>query len=329
MRRNLSLLLAIGLAGAIPFLMGPASARSYVSGNYSLTLDGVNTGFVKSVEGGSIYAEVIQEPAGADYVVRKHIGQPKYEDFTAQIGFSMAKPVYDWISQSWKGNYLRKNGSVVAMDYNMKASSERQFYNALLTEVTIPACDGSSKEPAYLTLKFAPEYTRMVKADATKSAAPSPGPKGEQKAWIPSNFRLEIDGLDTTRVNKIDAFTVKQKVVQDRVGDARDQVKEPGKLEFPNLTLTVSTASIDAWNGWFDDFVVKGNNGQANEKNGTLYFLATDRQTVLASVKLYNIGIIRLEEDATASNADQISQFRAELYVERMEFAYPSPAKAG
>ena len=40
------------------------AARSYVSGNYFLALDGVKCGFVKSVDGGGITAEVINEPAG-------------------------------------------------------------------------------------------------------------------------------------------------------------------------------------------------------------------------------------------------------------------------
>src|SRR5687767_12656148 len=62
-------------------------ARSYVAGNYFLNLAGLKTGFVKSVEGGGIFAEVIQEPTGPSYYVKKHIGTPKYENFTLQLGF--------------------------------------------------------------------------------------------------------------------------------------------------------------------------------------------------------------------------------------------------
>ena len=56
-----------------------------------------------------------------------------------------------------------------------------------------------------------------------------------QKQFLPSNFRLEIDGLDCTKVSKIDSFTVKQPIQTDDIGDKRDYKKEPGKLEFPNL----------------------------------------------------------------------------------------------
>ena len=131
--------------------LSPASAaeplRSFVSGNFFLTLNGVKTGFIKSVDGGGISAEVINEPSGPNYFTKKHIGQPKYEDFAIQVGFSNSKQLYDWIQQTWNMARPRVSGSIISADYNLDAKSERQFTNALLTETTIPAMDGSSKEP--------------------------------------------------------------------------------------------------------------------------------------------------------------------------------------
>ena len=61
-----------------------AGTRSYVSGNFMFNLDGVKCGFVKSVEGGDVTAEVVEEKQGPDKFTKKHIGQPKYEDFDAE-----------------------------------------------------------------------------------------------------------------------------------------------------------------------------------------------------------------------------------------------------
>lgn len=125
--------LALGVILALSCSVGAGKDRSYVSGNYSLTLDGVNCGFLKSVDGGAISAEVVSEAVGPDAIVHKHIGQPKYEEFEVQVGFSMGKPLYNWIQQSWTQKYIRMNGSIVAMDYKLTAQSERQFFNALIT----------------------------------------------------------------------------------------------------------------------------------------------------------------------------------------------------
>lgn len=293
--------------------------RGFATGNFFLTLDGVNCGFIKSVDGGGIRADVISEATGASYFVKKHIGQPKYEDIMLEVDFRLTKNLFDWIASSWMSDYSRKNGSILSADYQMNAKSEREFHNALITETTIPAMDAGSKEPASLTIKFAPEYTRYRQASG-KLAAPMG--KAEQKLWLPSNFKLEIDGLDCTRVSKVDSFTVKQSVAKDQVGEARDYAKEPGKLEFPNLKITFAEITAPTWNDWHEDFVIKGNNGEPQEKNGSLTFLSPNLKQDLGRIKFYHLGIFRLADEGPETRTEQVSRLTAELYCERMEFQY-------
>jgi phage tail-like protein len=312
-----SVVVAILCGSILGASKGPG--RSYVSGNYFLNIQGVKCGFLKSVDGGGISAEVINEPAGPSYFIKKHIGQPKYEEFAIQVGFSMSKLMYNWIQQSWSMNYQRMDGSIVAMDYNLQPVLEREFKQALITETTIPALDGSSKEPAYLTLKFAPQVIRNVKPGAGKASYGEFG-KNEQKVWLPSSFRLVIEGLDCTKVSKIDSFTVKQTPVTNDIGSARDSQKQPGKLEFPNLKITLAESAASTWTAWHEDFVIKGNNDESHEKGGTLTFLAPNQKDVLATIRLYNMGIFRLQPEKAEAGGEQIKRLQAELYVERMEF---------
>ncbi len=299
--------------------LSPASAaerqRSYVSGNFFLTLNGVKTGVIKSVDGGGISAEVINEPQGPNYFTKKRIGQPKYEDFAIQVGFSNGKQLYDWIQQTWNMARPRVSGSIISADYNWDAKSERQFTNALLTETTIPAMDGTSKEPAYITLKFAPEFIRSVKASGKLTAE-----KMEQKIFLPSNFRLQIDGLDCSKVTKIESFTVKQGVASKDIGSARDSQKEPGKLEFPNLKITIAETAAQSFIDWHENFVIKGNNNDSKEKNGSLTLLSPDRKTEFAKIEFFNMGIFRIQPDKAQANTDQIKRLTIELYVERMTY---------
>lgn len=294
----------------------PATPRSYIAGKFALELEGVSAGFLKSVQGGGISADVITEPSGPEYFARKHIGQPKYEEFELQLGFNLGAGLYDWIAASWTGNYQRKSGRVIAANYNLESESEREFSNALVTETTIPAMDASSKDPAFLTVKFAPEFTRRRKATGK---LPGGAGKAEQRLFLPSNFRLEIDGLDCTRVNKIDALTVKQAVFTDDVGDARDVLRQPGKLEFPNVKVSLAEAAAETWTDWFEDFVVNGNNGDKREKNGALVLLSPNLKAELARVNFFNLGICRLGSEKAVANSDAIKRLSAELYCERME----------
>lgn len=300
--------------------------RSYVAANVFLSIGGAPCGFIKSVDGGGISAEVIQEPSGPAYFVKKHVGQPRYEDLTLQIGFSMSSAVYAWVANSWAMNNEPKTCSVTACDHSMDAKDTTEYTNCLITETVFPACDGSSKEPSYLTIKVAPEFSRAV--------APVQPPAGslakqQNKVWLPSNFELKIDGLDCTKVNKIESFTIKQAAVTNNIGDARDMAKEPGKLEFPNLRITFSEVNLPAWKAWFDSFVIQGNNDDLQERSGTLTLLTPNRQEALLAVRLHNLGICKLEREKAEAAADQITRWTAELYCERMELVMPEGGAAG
>ena len=51
----------------------------------------------------------------------------------------------------------RRSGSIVAYDHDLKPMYEYTFKEALILETTIPTLDASSKEMAYMTIKFQPD----------------------------------------------------------------------------------------------------------------------------------------------------------------------------
>ncbi|MGH2764414.1 MAG: hypothetical protein ACRDKA_00635, partial [Actinomycetota bacterium] len=204
----------------------------------------------------------------------------------------------------------------------LDATSKLDFFNGLITETTIPGCDAASKEAAYLRLKISPEALRFSRASGKVGGAVG---KSEQKTWVPSAFKLTIEGLDCSKVSKIDPFTVKQAILFDEIGDAREMVKAPSQVEFPNLRVTLSESGAQSWLDWHEDFVIKGNNDDSQERNGRLAFLAANQKDEFAAVKLFNLGIFRIAPDKFEATKDQIKRVTADLYCERMEFHYPRP----
>ena len=125
----------------------------------------------------------------------------------------------------------------------------REFFGALLSRVTIPALDGSSEEPAFLTVKFDPQSISYYSGGGSVSIPPDHA--AAQKKWLSSNFRLEIGDLPTSRVSKIDSFSWEQKVVEDEIGAFREPTLRPAAVEVPNLKVTISMADIQPWQDWF------------------------------------------------------------------------------
>lgn len=300
--------------------------RGYVAGKYAVELDGINAGWIWSSEGGHAVADVVNEKLGPDSIVKKHIAGVKYEDLSVTCGTGMSKGFYEWIKASFDHNYTRKNGAIIAADYNYKEHSRLTFFNALITEVGMPALDAASKDAAKMTLKFAPEYTRTTTTTGGPSVA---GGKyginaGIQKKWLPANFRLKIDGLDEacTRVNKIEALVVKQKVIEHAVGELRDYEKEPAHLEIPNLVITFPESHSKQFYDWHESFVIKGQNGDDKEKGGTLEYLTPALDQVLFTLTFDHLGIFKLTPEKVESGSENIRRLKAEMYCENIKFQY-------
>jgi hypothetical protein len=292
-----------------------ADKRSYTGGHFLLSLDG-EPSLLKDLDGGNVKAEVVTFKMGPEMVDMKHISTVKFEPFTINVGMSMGKSLYEWIQASLDLKHMRKNGYVAAANYDYKAQSYRHFRDALITEVTIPALDGSSKDSAFFAIKFDPEEINEAPGDDTVIKGTV---NTKQKKWLCSNFRMRLGDLDCSKISKIDSFTIKQGVVEDAVGEFRISTKEPSKMEFPNLKITLAKSTEKSWKDWFTEFVVKGKNGQEAELTGVIEFLDPSGQEVLGSVDLFQVGIFSLTEEKKEAGKDGIARIVVETYVEKMQ----------
>jgi phage tail-like protein len=303
-----------------------ADRRAYTAGKFALELDGVMAGWLHSVEGGHATSDVVNEKVGPDNLQKKHIDNVKYEDITLACGTGMSRAFYEWIRASIGHQNLRKNGAIITCDYNYKEISRMEWNGALITEVGFPALDAASKDAAKMTIKFNPEVTRMtVKPGGNVAGAFA---TKAQKKWLPSNFRLQIANLDCTRVNKIEAITVKQKVVENPVGEMRAYQKEPASVEAPNLVITLAEASAMGFSNWQKESVMSGKNSKANAKTGQLDYLTEDLREPLFTLHFQNLGIFKLTPEKVEAGSENIRRVKAEMYCESIQFVYSASAWA-
>jgi hypothetical protein len=281
-----------------------------------LEVDGARCGDVAPARGGWGFADVIEEPSLA--LVKKHIGQPRWQELELRPYLPLARPVADWIAAAWKRDVQAKNVIVTTVDLQLNAIRRREFRNAVLTATTIPPLGGSDGLD-FLTLRLAPEAARTTSASGTVAASPTPP---TPRTLFP---RLQLPGLDCTKVTSIEAFTVRQPF-----GNASSDPGvglKPGPLSFPNLTVTLLESSASDWRRWFENFVLKGYNDDAREKTGTLTLLDERSQEELARIGLFNVGIFQLQGPVELSEllgrpvqGDSPRYVVAGLYCERMEF---------
>jgi hypothetical protein len=247
---------------------------------------------VSSIEGGAAAGVVvIAPPAGGSVFPEKHLAGVRYEPIAIAASSPRARPLFEWITTAWQGTLAQENGALICLDANGRPQAKREFAKAVLVETTVPTLDAASHNPPVFTVRLAPELTRDVTPPTT---LPPAGPGGPD-TFLSSSFRLNIDGLDCTRVAKIDSFTVTQSLTG---GNA---------LEFSNLRIELSAASAATWRAWFQTFVIDGHSNAANENTGTLAFLNANLASALATINLHNGWRMRPQTQAALSRRSIVS----------------------
>jgi hypothetical protein len=284
-----------------------------------LEVGNINVGFLKKFSGLAMEADVVANDLGPDNVQKKHVANIKWTPGKATIGIGMGHGMYQWIKQSFDKSYQPYSGSLTAADFDYSAQSRLDFSNALITSVTVPKLDGSSKESAYFDVEFDAEQVRWSRGDGQKLKA-SIGPK--QKAWLCSNFAVEIGGLPCTRVASVDSFTWKCAVAADHIGMFREPTKHPAKVTVPDLKLAISMADYQPWADAAKKWFVDGHHLEHDEMTGVIKFLGPDMNVnkAIGEIELHNVGFKKFSKDDLEANSEKIARFTTELYVEKMTF---------
>lgn len=289
--------------------------RDYTAGKFMLELGGNTVGYLKKFSGLDMEGDIVTNDLGPDNVQMKNMANIKWTPAKCTVGVGMAKDIYDWMEAAFKKSYRTMEGAFTVADFNGRATSRIDFYNALITGITVPKLDGSSKEAAYFDVEFEPDQVRWSKEDGREIRAPA---SGKQKSWLCCNFRVEIDGLPCDRVASVDSFTWKCGIVSNPIGIFREATKHPAKVTVPDLKLSISHADYHPWSLAAKRWFVDGNHVQKNHLHGRIVFLAPNMKDEIGEINLDGVGFKKFTQESSEANAEKIKRFTVELYVETM-----------
>jgi phage tail-like protein len=293
------------------------AGKPYANGRFQLELDGnVACGYVSSVDGGHFKAEAVKSQVGGHGGTSVYAGKPKFDDITLSVGMAATPVFWKWIDASLHNKPERRNGAIVGFDMKNHERTRRSFYNALISEIGFPGMDGTSKNSAMLTLKISPESVDWDPPSGKLKQTWANEELTKQKMFLASNFQFSVDkfaGKADYRHAKVDAFTVKQGIMQSPVGDWWVNYKEPGKIEIPNISVTFATAHVDDWVDWWEDTVIDGN---LDPSNGHLAYFQSNMAKDLMRVEFRNMTLLSLEFDKFEAQKEGIAMVKAVLQVE-------------
>jgi len=297
--------------------------RTYAAAHFALELDGKkDVGLFRSIEGGGVKADVMTYQNGANYDRWRSLGKPKFEDIKVQVGMAMSQPFYAWIEKFFDGIADRKNGAIVAADFYYNERARREFTNAMIKELTFPKLDATDKNAAYMSIAIAVEDIVFKKGEGAKLQQ-NQG-MNTQKQWTSCNFRFSLDGFEQAckRVTKIDAFTIKQNVIEYHQGGFRAPTKTPSQIEFPNISFYVPEADAAPFLKRFTERAIKGEvRGHAAQKAGMIQTFDQEKRP-LFTLEFFEADILNVQPDKSDASSEEIKQVKIDLFTEKMTFSY-------
>jgi hypothetical protein len=302
--------------------MANADARGYISNRFALEFDDKKpAGFVSAIDGAHFKSTPVKTMVGNSNNVSIYGGKPTYDEFTITVGMAMSAGFWSWVKASIDNKPERRNGALVGYDFDNCERSRRTFHGALISAVKFPKLDPSASTPGTIDVTISPEKLEHKEGDKSKLAAnagQAQSPK--QKRWQTANFRLELDrfkGDESLKTVSVEGFTVKQNIIPQNIGYELESRKAIGRLELPQIQVSIHENRASEWFKWYDLAVVKGNR-RGQTTTGVLTYYATDKSELMriefAGVSLANLDVEKYEAKQTG-----IANITATLNVEEMK----------
>ncbi len=226
------------------------TSRSNIK-NIALQLDGTkDVTDVLSMEGGQLVPDITLINT-APFQRVKQLGKPKFEDITITVSADLGVSMAAWVADTLSGRQIKtRSGHMIALDDKDRIVQRVRFYNALITEVSLPALDGSSKDTSFLTIAISPTTAESAGAfPAGTHVDAKIG--GKQKQWLCSNFRIRFDdpaGFEVAEGKKgLNAVNVKQARQGAASGGSGYELSPPQTLTEADLEFTSERWATDPY----------------------------------------------------------------------------------
>jgi hypothetical protein len=268
------------------------SGRPGLVASQSFAIDGIACPEVTAWSGGDFIGTVVLQSG------KKHISNIGVEPITIETILPLSPALATCVADLCANQTNPKTLQLTNLDSSGSVVASLQARNAQLTEMRFPALDAGSKDPLRLTLVFVAEQIRATAASSV------------------SNFKINITGLATSRVSRIEPFIIKRVLSNDNIGISREPTAQSNPTIFPDLSLNFGEVAPADWSAWHDDFFINGKHLESDERDGSLLILASDQRTALFSLQLSHIGLISFSSQPDGNNLPNRS--RVDLYCEQM-----------
>ncbi|MBZ0236603.1 MAG: phage tail protein [Deltaproteobacteria bacterium] len=291
--------------------------------HFCLELDGISKKSadlptLRSVEGGGVQADVLSYQMGENGDVWRQLGKPKYSDIKLGLGMADVDGFRLWLNQFLKGEHSRKNGAIIAADYNYIERARREFTEAMIVGLGLPKWDANDKNQANITITLAPEkVVYLAKGGGGEQISPKGASEAKQKKIPACNFTFSIDGFEDfcKRVTKVEAQEIKLKTIEHHYGTRLEAVKIPGKIEWPKLIFFVPEVDADPFRELHNKRMAGERDDQGKGRGAKITFMNNAKQEV-GGIEYMGVHIYNVQSEKADASSEEMKLVKIECEIE-------------
>ncbi len=277
----------------------PRSAATTIS----FSVDGIAVP-VESWEGGDPRGRTNadNQPVGAErFNAGKQLTGVVVAPLTLEFSVPLPAAIQNWISDFFANQLTPHNLVLTESTISQTVGTGVALNNCVLTEVRFSSLDaGALRSMRVAVVIQAGNWQKLTTA--------GPAPAQINRSIRPAtSFRLQIAGLGTEMVGKIEAFTVRRPA--------------GGGVEFPNILVTMAAGRAADWIAWRDTSLGLGTAGAITpqKKDASLQFLDSAQSPGPFGLRLEGLQIIRTTRIADAGS--ELNKVLAEMLCDRITVA--------
>lgn len=275
---------------------------------YGLTIGANPLVQVFGFSGGEPVAQDLTGTVGPDGALPKRISGYQYQDIVFYYQPIPNSVVNSWLSDSLLGKASAASGQIVVQPFMSSSRSGLSFTNAFVKVIVFPEGDSTTGSPTALRITLAVQRTNRSGGDFTNVPMTHIDPFGSLRKGV---FSINIDGMILNDVSRIEPLTYSTTLIPAAQGGGY-QGAVPRSLS----TLRIQLPEIKAFDlyRWHNDFVMKGLNGDAHERTGTIRWMSSqDPSTPILTLKLFGLGIL-----SVVRLPSKPGHVQAEMYCQKL-----------
>jgi hypothetical protein len=271
-----------------------------------LEIDGVIVGQLVRSAGGGLIADVEETlaPDGTFYTKRPITPRVTPFEFATTIGMDVA--FWQRVGAILSHSQVPFGGAIVRADANLNVKERIEFEQAVFSAASVGELDAKSLHQD-TEFNFKLDVGKLVRvAGSGKVSAPT---KSKKRSFN-GNFQFVIDGIkDSDDIIAVDSFGVVQPV--ERRSDGTPIL---GPLETSPVTIYIRDASLKDVLQWFEKLAIAGET--SDERTGTLTGLSANFQTVVWTVRFFNLGVFAIQPDPSRVGESTPPSSEVSMYFE-------------